>query len=92
MKIYIAGPMTGYENYNRDAFFAAADNLKADGHTVLNPSVLPDGLSQAEYMDICLAMVRSADTIFMLTGYEQSKGALAELAYAEKLEHKVIKQ
>ncbi|HHU8259185.1 TPA: DUF4406 domain-containing protein [Escherichia coli] len=27
MKIYIAGPMTGYENFNRDAFNKEADRL-----------------------------------------------------------------
>ncbi|ENM6975340.1 DUF4406 domain-containing protein, partial [Escherichia coli] len=46
VRIYIAGPMTGYENFNREAFHKAEEALKREGHTVLNPSVLPDGLTQ----------------------------------------------
>ena len=55
MKIYIAGPMTGYENYNRPMFNAVAQQMLSGGHVALNPATLPDGLSQREYMDICLA-------------------------------------
>jgi hypothetical protein len=44
----------------------------------LNPAMLPAGLEHAEYMDICLAMIRSADTIYLLHGWEQSEGAQAE--------------
>lgn len=91
MKIYIAGPMTGYKNFNRDSFNDEAYLLKEEGHTPLNPAVLSDGLSQREYMDICFAMIRAADAVYLLQGYEQSKGALAELAYAEKLELEVVK-
>ncbi|EBX0576179.1 hypothetical protein DQY66_24790, partial [Salmonella enterica subsp. enterica serovar Utah] len=28
MKVYIAGPMTGYENFNREAFHRAEKALK----------------------------------------------------------------
>ncbi|MCV4939668.1 DUF4406 domain-containing protein, partial [Escherichia coli] len=49
MKIYIAGPMTGYENFNRDAFNKEADRLSRHGHSVLNPATLPNGLTQREY-------------------------------------------
>ncbi|ELG9743281.1 DUF4406 domain-containing protein [Salmonella enterica subsp. enterica serovar Newport] len=68
MKIYIAGPMTGREKFNRDAFNKEADRLMKHGHTVLNPASLPDGLAQREYMDICFAMLRCADAIMMLPG------------------------
>lgn len=91
-KIYIAGPMTGYSDYNKPAFFGASLSLMDMGYVVLNPATLPEGLEQSEYMDICLAMVRAADAIYLLEGYENSKGALAELAYAEKLEMEIIKQ
>lgn len=40
LKIYIAGPMTGYPDYNRAAFNAKASELMAEGHIVLNPAVL----------------------------------------------------
>lgn len=46
-KIYIAGPMTGYKDFNRPAFKAFALKLSLDGNVVLNPAVLPDGLEQA---------------------------------------------
>ena len=92
VRIYIAGPMTGYENFNREAFHRAEDALKREGHTVLNPAVLPDGLTQPHYMDICMAMLRCGDAVYMLKGWQQSAGARAELALAEKLGHAVIFQ
>lgn len=90
LKIYIAGPMTGYPDYNRAAFNAKASELMAEGHIVLNPAVLPGSLCQSEYMDICLAMVRSADAIYLLNRWEESIGARAEHALAEKLGLTVI--
>lgn len=92
MKIYIAGPMTGYNDLNKPAFIEASISLMDLGYVALNPATLPEGLAENEYMDICLAMVRAADAIYLLEGYENSKGALAELAYAEKLGMEVIKQ
>ncbi|EGF7427729.1 DUF4406 domain-containing protein, partial [Escherichia coli] len=43
MRVYIAGPMTGYKNFNREAFHEAEEKLKQKGCTVLNPAVLPGG-------------------------------------------------
>lgn len=62
-------------DYNRAAFNAKASELMSEGHIVLNPAVLPGGLCQSEYMDICLAMVRSADAIYLLKGWEASAGS-----------------
>lgn len=85
MIVYVAGPMSGYEQFNRPAFHSAAKRLTDKGYVVLNPATLPDGLTQAQYMDICLAMLRCADTIYMLKEWEYSAGARAENALAEKL-------
>ncbi len=90
VRVYIAGPMTGYENFNREAFHKAEEELKREGHTVLNPAVLPDGLTQPHYMDICMAMIRCVDAIYMLNGWQRSAGAKAELALAEKLGHPAL--
>ena len=84
--------VTGYKNFNREAFHKAEEELKREGHTVLNPAVLPDGLTQPHYMDICMAMIRCMDAIYMLKGWQRSAGAKAELALAEKLGHAVIFQ
>ena len=59
MRVYIAGPMTGYKNFNREAFHKAEEKLKQKGCTVLNPAVLPGGLTQAQYMDICYRRIIS---------------------------------
>lgn len=92
MKIYIAGPMTGLAEFNRPAFMFTAAKLTGRGHVALNPAVLPDGLTQAQYMDICLAMLRCAHAIYLLDGWEASSGARAEKALAEKLRLEIIYQ
>jgi len=71
--------------------FTAA-KLTGRGHTALNPAILPEGLSQAEYAYICLAMLRCADVIYLLKGLESSPGARAKKALTEKLELLVIYQ
>jgi hypothetical protein len=85
--------MSGLEECNRRSFFKMETKLILyyDDVVVLNPATIPTGLAQGNYMDICFAMLRSANCIVMLPGYENSKGALAELAYAEKLGMKVFK-
>ncbi len=40
-KIYIAGPMNGLPNFNRDAFNLEAQRLQSLGHVALNPAILP---------------------------------------------------
>lgn len=89
-KIYIAGPMTGLPDYNRPAFNAEAQRLQAIGHVPLNPALFPDGLEQHEYMALCIEMVKMADQLLMLPGWERSAGAFAEHALAIKLGKPVI--
>ncbi|SPW34042.1 Uncharacterised protein [Edwardsiella tarda] len=83
--VYIAGPMSGIEDFNRPAFHEMAQALRAEGHTVLNPAELPDGLTEAQYMQIGLAMLHCADVIYLLQDWLHSSGARAEKALAEKL-------
>ncbi|HGB5892423.1 TPA: DUF4406 domain-containing protein [Salmonella enterica subsp. enterica serovar Kottbus] len=83
--IYIAGPMSGLENSNRDNFNMTAVVLKSIGHAVLNPALLPDGLTYEQYIRISKAMLECADTIFLLEGWQNSPGATAEYDLAKKL-------
>lgn len=38
MKIYIAGPMTGYKNFNFKSFDRARDNFEKQGYVVFSPA------------------------------------------------------
>jgi nucleoside 2-deoxyribosyltransferase len=84
VKIYIAGKIAGDRRY-RAKFRDAAKNLEAMGHVVLNPAILPDGLNQADYMRICLAMLDTADLAVFLPDYRDSRGAMVEWAYCQRI-------
>lgn len=80
MKVYIAGPIAGRHNY-RDIFQMAQRKLEARNYIVLNPAVQPEGMSKADYMRICMAMIDSADIVALLDGWELSQGARLEAEY-----------
>lgn len=84
MKVYIAGKITGDRRY-RAKFREAAKALEEAGHVVLNPATLPDGLDDADYMRICMAMVDAADLAVFLPDYRESRGAMVEWAYCQRI-------
>ncbi len=60
----------------------AATSLEVQGHIVLNPAELPEGMRPADYMRICFAMIDTADAIYLLENWEYSRGASVEKDYA----------
>ncbi|EEO3128348.1 DUF4406 domain-containing protein [Salmonella enterica] len=82
--VFICGPMTGYENYNRDAFMRKEMELISYGATVLSPAMLPDGLEHEQYLTITRGMIRVSDVICLLPGWENREGAKREVVYAMK--------
>ena len=80
--VYIAGKMSNLPDLGRAKFAAAAKEMRDKGFSVLNPAELPDGMPVTRYMPICLAMVQSADTVYMLDNWKDSNGARIELQYA----------
>lgn len=98
MTVYIAGGITGVEDY-KARFAAAKEWLLAEKETqevargmlkvspyptadvVLNPAELPEGWPTGLYMDVCLAMIRAADLVVFLPGWELSRGASLEMQY-----------
>lgn len=54
MRVYIAGAMTGVFKY-KEKFIEAEEYIRGLGHIVLNPSFLPEGLS--DYYEINKAMI-----------------------------------
>jgi hypothetical protein len=103
MKIYLAGPMSGYESYNFPAFFAAEEALKKQGYEVINPARLdedagydptsPDFVMDEAFLHGAakrdLLGVVECDAIALLPNWEHSNGALAEFAVAKWLNKKI---
>ena len=80
MIVYLAGPITGVADY-RQRFDMAERKLTDLGYTVLNPAILPEGMSKAAYMRICMAMIESADVAAFMPGWQNSAGARIEADY-----------
>lgn len=91
MKIYIAGPITGIDNY-KENFNAVADKLTGLGFRVMNPAILPEGFEWEEYMAICIPMLSCCHAVVMLDGWENSRGAREEYDVALALGLTVITQ
>lgn len=91
VRIYIAGPMSGYENHNFPAFAAKAAVLRDMGFDVVSPAEInPDTkMAWADCMRADIKALVSCDAIALLHGWENSKGAKLEHHIAERLELKV---
>lgn len=86
--IYISGSISGRKPQEYKAHFAkAGERLSAMGYQVINP--LNNGLNEGDtwhaHMRADIRLLTYCDEIFMLDGWERSKGATAEHALAEAL-------
>ena len=84
--IYLAGPLMPE---NRRRFYDVEAKVLAKWFggvekVILNPAMLPLGLTEQDYMSIGMQMLFAADTLVMLDGWEQSAGATIEFNMAKK--------
>lgn len=86
-RVYVAGPMTGIADLNFPAFNAAAAELRKRGAWVENPAEInPDpSMSWDDAMRADIPRLLTCDTIYMLPGWEKSRGACLEHHIAEAL-------
>ena len=91
-KVYISGPITGVDFGNRFAFSSARAVLELCGYEAVDPSKvqLDDEATWADYMRADLKLLLDCDFIYMLEGWEDSKGARLERELAENLGIKEI--
>ena len=96
MKIYISGPITGTDDY-MERFQAADDRIRAKGYTAVNPAAElackdSNTTTWEEYMGEALKLLATADAIYMLKGWERSKGASIEHWVAIAMGKKVYEE
>lgn len=87
MKLYIAGPMTGYAELNFPAFHAEAARLRAIGFEIVNPAEI-NADPTAGWLDCMRADIKQlvdCDGVALLPGWAQSRGANLEEHVARAL-------
>lgn len=88
LRVYVAGPMTGYPDNNFPAFHSAARALRAAGFDVVNPAeIVPESGAKdwAAYMRADIRELVTCDVVALLPGWETSKGAAIEQGLAVAL-------
>ena len=97
--VYLAGPMSGIDNNNSDAFRKAAEDLRDRGLEVVSPVEMDDeigsdhdsgSLSEADYQDflrrdIIRILQENVDALVVLPQWEQSRGVALEVHLAREL-------
>lgn len=83
--VYISGAITGTSDY-MERFARAEEILTKEGMSVVNPvkvnSMMPKETTYDDYMKLSITMLSCCERIYMLEGWEHSKGANKERDYA----------
>jgi len=99
MKIYVAGPMTGYPRWNFDAFARATALLRESGYEVVSPAEIdlslgfdPDAPAENYTPAAYQAAMRrdveallAVDAVALLPGWSASRGAKLEATIGNAL-------
>jgi hypothetical protein len=91
--IYLSGPMTGLPDYNRPAFNAVAEELRAQGMSVFNPADIgprENIMPRAWYMRRDIEGLLKSDTVYVLPGWGKSEGSKLEIEIAKQLEMPIV--
>ena len=94
-RIFIAGPMRGYENYNFKKFDYIEEFLKTIGFDVVNPARISRKFKEKDVnsdiavynkmVDMQQEAERTCNAILLLDGWQWSKGVALEVQTAAKL-------
>ena len=94
--VYLAGPMTGYPEFNFPAFKAAASDIDEMGVGAVyctafgTPPAPEDALPWDEYLREALRLMLTCNAVVVLPGWRESKGARLEVYVALELGMPVV--
>lgn len=95
MRIYISGAITGIPNFKEifDKAEKELNNLYPNAE-IINPTmiVLPQTCTHEDYMRIDFLLLDLADAIYMLKGWENSKGACMEYGFAIAKHKEILRE
>lgn len=88
MKTYLAGPMSGYPEYNYPLFREVEGYLLMRGYDIVSPvNCVAEGENDWKVcMRACIIAMLRCDRVFLLSGWKKSKGATIEVFIAAALE------
>jgi hypothetical protein len=92
-RIYVAGPMRGYPEFNYPKFNGFASELAGAGWDIVNPVRVGESIADAEAINSDPALLeavlaaeilalKTCEAIYLLNGWEKSDGARKEVAAA----------
>lgn len=93
MKYYLAGPMSGIENYNFPLFDECAADLRLRGLEILSPHEVDHGETQeargilpyTHYIRAGLQLLLECNAIILLPFWHESKGCQLEVMVARSV-------
>lgn len=87
LTIYVSGPMSGKLQHNFPAFNQATEHLRNLGHTVINPAEIntEPGTPWSDCMRNDIREMMVCDTVAVLPGWQESKGASLEVYIGKAL-------
>jgi hypothetical protein len=88
MKVYISGPIAHYDLNERKATFKCIENALLElGLEPVNPfnNGVPDDAHWRDHMKADIALLLQCDRIYLMSGWELSKGCKLELDVASSV-------
>lgn len=90
IKVYIAGSITGTTANHKQRSEEAETQLRRLGFEPINPDKLPENVKYKDAIKEGIKKLQECDAIYLIPGWEVSKGANLEKHFAEVLDKLIL--